>query len=244
MTVTSRIEHLPEDVLEAFAPVLLGNYAPRLLLLTTPCFDFNERFSAPGEENWGFKDPTGRTTRRFRHESHQFEWTLDECVQWCKAAAEEWGYDVDIGSLGHFYTKDPQWDGDGDTLHATHAVVFRRREGGDWAKRRGRHYAEWKSFETQSHKLLVTHHYDAYVGAQRPAPRQDIAYAAKSWIQDIGSSDITVSDVWRDDTVLAMCGGWLEVLIDVLDRDEAFLLHKVGKNAEDWKVELSGSFRL
>lgn len=92
--------------------------------------------------------------------------------------------------------------------------------------------------------MLVTHHYDAYVGAQRPAPRQDIAYAAKSWIQDIGSSDITVSDVWRDDTVLAMCGGWLEVLIDVLDRDEAFLLHKVGKNAEDWKVELSGSFRL
>ena len=30
---------------------------------------------------------TGRTTRNFRHENHKFEWTVDECVKWFKAAA-------------------------------------------------------------------------------------------------------------------------------------------------------------
>src|ERR1700761_123663 len=40
----ARIEHLPEEVLITFAPILLGNYAPRLLLLTTPSYDFNECF--------------------------------------------------------------------------------------------------------------------------------------------------------------------------------------------------------
>lgn len=244
MTVTFRIEHLSEDVTDTFAPVLLGNYAPRLLLLTTPCFDFNERFSAPGEENFGFADPTGRTTRIFRHADHKFEWTVDECAKWCKAAADEWGYEVVIDGVGRPTTKDP-WgrDGDGDTLRASQTAVFRRREGDDWARRRAENYANWASRrdpETQTHKVLVTHCYEAHAGAQSPAPREDIAAAVKSTVQDIGSSDVTIFEIWREDSVSTVCGGWLEVLLDVLDKDDAFLLHKEGKNADDWRLELPG----
>ena len=38
------IEHLPHHVLDYFAPVLLGAYHPRLLLMTTPSYTFNARF--------------------------------------------------------------------------------------------------------------------------------------------------------------------------------------------------------
>jgi len=244
IVATEVIEHLSEDVADAFAPVLLGNYAPRLLLLTTPCFDFNERFSAPGEEKWGFPDPTGRTARIFRHSDHKFEWTVDECVKWCKAAAEEWGYDVAIDGVGRSMTKDP-WgrDANADALRASQVAVFRRREGDDWATRRAENYAKWASrrdTETEPHKLFVTHRYEAPVGAQSPAPREDIAAAVKSTIEDIGSSDVTIFEIWREDAVSTICGGWLEVLLDVLDNDDTFLLHKIGKNADDWKIELPG----
>ena len=57
---------------------------------------------------------------------------MDECVKWCKAAVEEWGYDVVIGGVGRSVTKDP-WGrgGEGDTLRTSQTAVFRRREGDD-----------------------------------------------------------------------------------------------------------------
>jgi hypothetical protein len=241
LTSKSRIEHLPEDVVEAFAPVLLGNYAPRLLLFTTPSFDFNERFSAPGDRNWGFPDPTGRTNRIFRHADHKFEWTVEECVKWCKAAGDEWGYDVIIDGLGRSTTKDP-WGRDDDSVHASQAVKFQRREGDEWATIRAQKYAEWASRkeEAESHKLLVTHQYEAHFGAQNPAPREEIAATVKTTIQDIASSEVTIFEIWREDAVSTICGGWLEVLLDVLDQDDSFLVHREGKNADDWRIELPG----
>ncbi len=229
--------------MEAFAPVLLGNYSPRLLLLTTPCYQFNERFSAPGEKHWGFPDPTGRTNRIFRHDDHKFEWSVDECVSWCKAAAEQWGYDVTIDGIGRSVNKDP-WgrDGAGDTLRASQVVTFRRRDGEGWATKRAAKYAEWASRREKepSHKLFASQRYEAHVGVLSPAPREDIATAVKTTIQDIGSSEVTIFEIWREDAVSTICGGWLEVLLDVLEQDDAFVIHKEGKNADDWLIELPG----
>jgi hypothetical protein len=169
---------------------------------------------------------------------------VDECVEWCKSAAEEWGYDVVIDGVGRSITKDP-WgrDGDGDTLRASQTAIFRRREDDDWATRRAQKYAEWESRrtpETQAHELFAAHRYEAHAGAQGPAPREQIAATVKSTIQDIGSSEVTIFEIWRDDAVSSICGGWLEVLLDILDKDEAFVLHRVGKNADDWRIELPG----
>ncbi|KAH9994774.1 hypothetical protein BJV77DRAFT_961248 [Russula vinacea] len=228
LTSKSSIEHLPAEVVDTFAPVLLGNYAPRLLLFTTPCFDFNERFSAPGDDMWGFADPTGRTNRIFRHSDHKFEWTVDECVQWSKAAAEEWGYDVVIDGVGRSTTKDP-WGRDSTNIYASQAVTFRRREDEESTTKRAQKYAEWASRraeETQSHKLLVTHRYEAHVGAQKPAPREEIAAAVKSTIQEIASSESPYSKSGAR--------------TPFLPSDDSFLVHKEGKNADDWKIELPG----
>ena len=191
---------------------------------------------------WGFADPTGRTDRIFRHDDHKFEWTVDECVKWCKAAAHEWGYDVIIDGIGRSINKDP-WGRDNDAVHASQVVTFRRREGDEWVTKRTEKYAEWASKreeQSQSHKLLVTHQYEAHVGAQSPASREEIAAAVKTTIQDIASPEVTIFEIWREDAVSTICGGWLELLLDVLDQDDSFLVHKEGKNADDWKIELPG----
>ncbi|KAI9511819.1 hypothetical protein F5148DRAFT_1280362 [Russula earlei] len=242
IVATEVVEHLPEDVLNTFAPILLGNYAPRLLLMTTPTFDFNERFRAPGEEAWGFPDPTGRTGRIFRHEDHKFEWTVAECVEWCKAAAHEWGYEVVVDGVGQSITKDP-WGRDSDAVRASQAVTFRRREGEEWSTTRAVKYAEWASRRTDDprpHESLATHVYKAHPSAQNPAPREEIAAMVKTTIQDIGSSDVTIFELWREDSISTLCSGWLELLLDVLDQDKSFVVQKEGKNADDWKVQLPG----
>jgi len=242
-TLNSRIEHLDDDALNAFAPVLLGNYSPRLLLFTTPSFDFNTRFRAPGDEDWGFVDPTGRSTRTFRDPDHKFEWTVDECEEWSKAAADEWGYEVVVNGIGCSIAKDP-WGRDTDTIKASQAVTFRRREGDEWAAKRAAKYAAWASSTsettTQPHNLLTTHRYEAHPSAQKPAPRDDIVAAVKAVIQDVGSPASTVFELWREDSVSTLCAGWLEVLLDVLDRDESLVVQKEGKHAEEWKVEAPG----
>ncbi|CAD6973397.1 unnamed protein product [Tilletia controversa] len=93
------IEHLHEPVLDAFAPILLGRYRPRLFIITTPNYAFNIHFPRTPSQP-GIDDPTGRTERKFRHPDHKFEWDLDEFKSWCERAAERFGYEVEIGGLG------------------------------------------------------------------------------------------------------------------------------------------------
>jgi len=241
IVATEVVEHLHEDVLTSFAPILLGNYAPRLLLLTTPSYEFNACFSAPGDQNGGFPDPTLRTDRIFRHHDHKFEWTVDECVEWCTAAAADWGYEVIVDGIGRSTTKDP-WGRVGDNVCASQVVTFRRHEGTEWETRRATRYAEWASGRVermQPHKLLVTHHYEAHAAAGKPASREDIVAAVKIAVRTISAAaDVTVFELWREEAISSACGGWLEVLIDVVDQGTSFVLRREGKNAEDWVVKL------
>jgi len=179
----------------------------------------------------------------FRHCDHKFEWTVDECVAWCRAAAADWGYEVIIDGIGRSATKDP-WGRDGSKIRATQAVTFRRREGTEWAKRRASRYAEWASSgvdKGQPHKLLAQHHYEAHAAAEKPAPREVIVAAIKEAIETIGTADVTTFQLWREEAVSSVCGGWLEVLIDVVGQDESFVVHREGKDAEEWVVEWPGA---
>jgi len=164
-------------------------------------------------------------------------------VEWCKAAANEWGYEVVVDGIGRSINKDP-WGRDTDTAKASQVATFRRREGDEWAAKRAAKYAAWASSTsettTQPHNLLATHRYEAHPGAQKQASRDDIVAAVKAVIQDVGSPSITIFEIWREDSVSTLCGGWLEVLLDALDRDESLMVHKEAKHADDWKVEAPG----
>jgi hypothetical protein len=97
------VEHLDEHVLKKFGPVVLGTYRPRVVVVTTPNYDFNAHFvpsSAEEESQYRIADPTGQTDRVFRDSDHKFEWTAAEFDEWCTRLAKEFDYDVQIGGVG------------------------------------------------------------------------------------------------------------------------------------------------
>ncbi|GJJ08249.1 hypothetical protein Clacol_002459 [Clathrus columnatus] len=123
---TEVIEHLTVDNFPSFAPVLLGHYRPRLILLTTPNYTYNQRFHPPDEPSLtGYPDPTGRTQRVFRHHDHKFEWTTEEWESYCIENAKEYGYQVEVGGIGKAIEPDP-WSRESVIGFATLTAIFRR----------------------------------------------------------------------------------------------------------------------
>ncbi|SOV09519.1 uncharacterized protein UDID_08578 [Ustilago sp. UG-2017a] len=96
---TEVIEHLDESALQQFAPTVFGKYRPRIVLITTPNYCFNDNFGQDLSTRPGFPDPTGRTNRVFRHEDHKFEFTPDEFKKWCETIADDFGYQVSISGI-------------------------------------------------------------------------------------------------------------------------------------------------
>lgn len=97
---TEIIEHLDEAALQQFAPTVFGKYRPRIVLVTTPNYCFNDNFGEDLKTRPGFPDPTGRTDRVFRHEDHRFEFTPAEFKTWCETIADDFGYEVRIEGVG------------------------------------------------------------------------------------------------------------------------------------------------
>ncbi|KAI5481302.1 small RNA 2-O-methyltransferase [Pseudohyphozyma bogoriensis] len=113
MVATEVIEHLNPSSFNKFSSVVLGNYSPRIVIVTTPNHEFNPYFvPSPKEEESQncCPDPTGRTNRMFRDSDHQFEFTQAEFEQWAREAAKEHDYKVEFSGVGslasYFQSKD------------------------------------------------------------------------------------------------------------------------------------------
>jgi 3' terminal RNA ribose 2'-O-methyltransferase Hen1 len=87
--VVEVVEHLDPPRLAAFERVLFEHAKPRLVVLTTPNFEYNVRFETL---------PAGQ----FRHKDHRFEWTRSQFEQWARGIAERFKYSV------HFLPVGPQ----------------------------------------------------------------------------------------------------------------------------------------
>ncbi|KAJ3144266.1 Small RNA 2'-O-methyltransferase [Geranomyces variabilis] len=85
------VEHLPADVLAAFPRVTLGEYRPKIMVVTTPNADFNVNFTDLQH---------GTPEKPFRHWDHKFEWTRAEFQAWASTAAAEYGYAVRFMGVG------------------------------------------------------------------------------------------------------------------------------------------------
>ncbi|CAE6417661.1 unnamed protein product [Rhizoctonia solani] len=199
---TEVIEHVPEDVLPAFSDMLLGTYLPRLLLLTTPNYTFNARFHPPGVRRKGFLDPTGQTTRVFRHDDHKREWTVDEFDVWCRQAAEKHGYDYTLGGVGLPTEKDPYAR---DLGYASQTALFIRREV---------HIPTLDQLsldESQcAHQLVAERTFPADPRAGHAKSNSEIRSALVYLMNMRGEGELTFSELWSE---LAMpSGGSLGVL--------------------------------
>ncbi|KLO17154.1 hypothetical protein SCHPADRAFT_900941 [Schizopora paradoxa] len=254
---TEVIEHLPPSILPVFAPMLLGVYRPRLLLLTTPSYTFNARFSAPGlHDPAGYPDPTHRTSRVFRHADHKFEWTPDEFRRWCEDAASEWGYTVEVGGVGRANEEDP-WGRDEDLGWATQVATFRRlgcvaREKGEEREEGEPHASdrpgrgenrESSELEDARHELIAEHHYDAHPFAGKPLPREEIQLRVLSALNEYYTEDgWTIWSLWVEESISTACGGYLQELLGaVLTCTEIKLVREESEAVTRWRVVFSGS---
>ncbi|KAF7336806.1 hypothetical protein MVEN_02116400 [Mycena venus] len=241
---TEVIEHLPPDILPALAPTLLGIYHPQCLLLTTPSYTFNARFTRPGAPRsvrlrQAYADPTGRTNRIFRHDDHKFEWTPKEFAAWCREAADEWGYEIEELSGTTPGGRDDEL---GD---ASLVVAFRRKEDGQQAERaeRAREMLKALTLEGEPHELLVEHRHKAHEKAHQPPTPNSVKLIGdtiKAKMESLREAFISLEQMWFEQEVSAMCGGWIEVMIWAVEEYEGLNLLKDGK---EWSIELVGGVK-
>ncbi|KAJ6532045.1 hypothetical protein B0H19DRAFT_1273204 [Mycena capillaripes] len=249
---TEVIEHLPPDILPALAPALLGVYHPTRLLLTTPSYTFNARFTRPGAPRavrlrQAYADPTGRTDRIFRHDDHKFEWTADEFAAWCHQAADEWGYDIEeLSGVGRPLEDDP-WGRDEELGDASFVVAFRRKEDGQQAERakRARDVLNALALEGEPHELLVEHQHKAHEKSRQP-PTSDsvklIGDTVKAKMESFREAFISLEQMWFEQEVSALCGGWIEVLIWAVEEYDGLSLLKA-TDGKEWSIELVGGVK-
>ncbi|KAI0359990.1 hypothetical protein OH77DRAFT_1493460 [Trametes cingulata] len=241
------IEHLPEDVLQAFAPTIFGVYHPRIVLLTTPSYTFNARFTAPNAPvgaRCGWPDPTKRTSRIFRHNDHKFEWTVEEFTQWCNITAEEWGYEVELGGVGKAQEVD-EWGRDEALGWASQVAAFKRREGREWAERRARRVDELgrqlsRGGQQEQHKLLAIHQHPAHEAARRPRPLQTVGDLVLERMVRCHDASISLRELWFQNEVAVACGGWIDWLVRAIQAHESLVL-QLGEIPGEWTIELDPS---
>lgn len=247
------IEHLPPDVLPALAPALLGVYHPERLLLTTPSYTFNARFTRPGaprsvRARQGYEDPTQRTDRVFRHQDHKFEWTVDEFNAWCRATAEEWGYDLEeLGGVGRPLEDDP-WGRDEELGDASLVVAFRRKDDGGDVERaeRGRAALDALGLGGEPHELLAEHVHKAHeLSHQCPTAETMtlIGEVIKTKMESLREAFLPLEQMWYEPEVSTLCGGWIEVLIWAVDEYEGLTLLKGSDASKEWAIELVGGVK-
>ncbi|RPD74724.1 hypothetical protein L226DRAFT_534941 [Lentinus tigrinus ALCF2SS1-7] len=255
IVATEVIEHLPEPVLDRFAPVILGAYRPRFLLITTPSYTFNARFTAPDappSARQGYPDPTGRTDRVFRHHDHKFEWTVDEFRAWCIAVAEEWGYEVvEFGGVGTAVEQD-EWGRDEQLGYASQVAAFRRREGEEWDARRVRRWMEVEmtrksmargAGETAgTHHLLAAYQHPAHELSGRPQPLDVVGELVVSKMVRFRETSVSLNEIWFESEIERACGGWLDWLVRAIQIHEGLALHQTplgSSTFNEWVIQLA-----
>jgi small RNA 2'-O-methyltransferase len=97
ISMVELIEHMHADVLEKSMDTVFAKLRPRLVIISTPNYEFNvvfdelERASVQSDEclngdraKTAHPDSTSVNERKFRHYDHKFEWTRGEFQAWCQ----------------------------------------------------------------------------------------------------------------------------------------------------------------
>lgn len=229
--------------------MLLGAYHPQLLLITTPSYTYNARFTAPNapqSARRGYPDPTGRTERIFRHSDHKFEWTVEEFWTWCQDAAKEWGYEVEISGVGRAVEPDP-WDREQELGDASSVACFRKDNTAQQdaeRERRARDVIEKLALPIKPHELHTRHAHEPHSSAGKPRSLQEIAAAVVEKMESYNEAFMRMEELWFEPDVSSTCGGWIELLVRAIEECEDLDLQKeadIGNNRSRWIVQRIGA---
>lgn len=220
------IEHLEPQLLSRFGVVTMGTYRPRLLLVSTPNFDFNAKF--PDHHDCGkrgFVDPTGRTDRVFRHSDHKCEMTSDEFRQWAIGAAADWGYSVEIGGVGvsskpSFY---PATDERPERpIYATQTAVFRMTTGVPMRSPRSVRTVDLPfmlgaSESAHPHRLAAKAKHQPTTGPRGvPSAPGSVIEAVDAAFATVTTDELSLTELWGMANVAAACAGSKRYLVACL----------------------------
>jgi len=232
IVATEVIEHLDAPSMDVFPQMIFGTLRPRLVLITTPNFEFNAKFPRAAEHDHdhphvkkGFLDPSQRTDRVFRHSDHKFEMTENEFADWCDGA-EEWGYSCEISGVGissqpSYHDNDPN-----RPLYATQTAIFRLESTPTRSPRSVRTAAlpfmPGGGEALHPHRLAARHiHEPRGVGAM---VRKGLRAQSNQTIRDIVSSildrwktgTVSLQELWGVEDVSAACAGSKRTLVAAL----------------------------
>lgn len=230
--------------------MLLGVYHPKFLLVTTPSYTFNARFTppdAPKSARRGYPDPTGRTNRIFRHDDHKFEWTTDEFEAWCDETAKEWGYDVEWTSIGRPLEFDP-WGRDEELQGASFVAAFRTRNDvdNDMREKRGRARISELALSREPHEALAVYNHVANPATLKPKSLSEIADLVKAKMEEFREAFMRVEEMWFEPSICTACGGWIELLVRAVEESPDLNMKRdvdgvVMKQSSMWSIELLGA---
>ncbi|KAF9599919.1 hypothetical protein IFM89_001865 [Coptis chinensis] len=113
------IEHMEEDQACMFGDVVLGSFCPKILIVSTPNYEYNpilQKCTQSSQDDKG-DDKTETLTCKFRNYDHKFEWTRDQFNHWASDLASKYDYSVDFSGVGG--------SGDLDPGFASQIAIFR-----------------------------------------------------------------------------------------------------------------------
>ncbi|CAN8325442.1 unnamed protein product [Cochlearia groenlandica] len=97
------IEHMEEEQACQFGETVLSLFRPKLLIVSTPNYDYTMRYHKPASHC--SKDKSTPQKPKFRNHKLKFEWTRDQFNQWASKLAKRHNYIVEfsgVGGLGKF----------------------------------------------------------------------------------------------------------------------------------------------
>lgn len=229
------------DVLELFLPLVLGYYRPEYLLLTTPNYLFNELFSAPANSTpimspdasvfIGFPDPTGTTSRIFRHPDHKREWTPTEWREWCEEGARKHGYSVEVSSVGWLGRPDPFGreveGGHGGSLTAVFHRIEERERGfpANFTRAVGDSVCASAPASQPStahkHTLVAENLHTPHPDAGLPLPASRILSYVRDVFSQSPDNELPLDMIWLSNRIDVACGGSPRVLLDAFLTSES-----------------------
>lgn len=111
---------MEEDQACLFGDVVLSSFLPRILIVSTPNYEYNvilQKSSLSSQEDPD--DETPSHAYKFRNHDHKFEWTREQFNHWATELAARHNYSVEFGGVGGSADLEPGF--------ASQIAVFRRR---------------------------------------------------------------------------------------------------------------------
>lgn len=96
------IEHMEEDQAHLFGDVVLGHFCPKILIVSTPNYEYNPilRKGTTSTKEEKEDDTTDSLAGKFRNFDHKFEWTRSQFNCWASELAARHNYNVEFSGVG------------------------------------------------------------------------------------------------------------------------------------------------